>query len=87
MHQLARLARRGNEVVPAARDVRLLVEAKDASADRIAMMMVVEEPAVVTGVAQSCLNRFQVHSGILPFVVPAPRRIRADSRRANQGQH
>ena len=73
----------GKEVVPAARDVRLLVEAQNALADRVAMMMVVKKPAVVAGLAQSCLNRFQVHSGILPFVVPAPRRIRADSRRAN----
>ena len=63
VHQLARLAGGGNVVIPAAGDVRLGIEAKDALANGIAVMMVVEEPAVVSGVAQGGLNRVQVHSG------------------------
>jgi len=63
VHELTRLARRGNEVVPAARDVGLRVEAKDARGDGIAMVMVVEEPAVKGGVAQSGLDLVEIHTG------------------------
>ena len=52
VHQLARLARGGNEVVPAARDVGLGVEAEDALGDGIAVVVVVKEPAVERGVAK-----------------------------------
>src|ERR1017187_4596325 len=65
MNQLARLAGSGDEVIPAARDVRLLVEAEDMGGYGVAVMMVVEEPAVVAGLAEGGLNRFEVHSGIL----------------------
>ena len=58
MHQLARLARGGHKVVPAPRDVGLLVQAEDAPGDGVAVMMVVEEPAVEAGLADCRLNRF-----------------------------
>jgi hypothetical protein len=64
VHQLARLARGGNEVVPAARDVGLRVEAKNARGDGIAMVVVVEEPAVEGGVAESGLDCVEIHTGI-----------------------
>ena len=65
MHELARLAGGGDEVVPAAGDVGLGIEAEDAFADGVAVVMVVEKPAVVAGVAQRRLNCVQVHRGIL----------------------
>ena len=46
MHELARLTAGGNEVVPAASDVRVRVDAQDASGDGIAMVMILKEPAV-----------------------------------------
>jgi hypothetical protein len=49
MHQLARLARGGHKVVPAPRDVRLFVQAENAPADGIAVMVVVKQPAVKAG--------------------------------------
>jgi hypothetical protein len=61
MHQLARLALGGDKVVPAPRDVRFFVEPENARADGIAVMMVVEQPAVEAGVADSCLDRVEVH--------------------------
>src|ERR1700739_5040087 len=63
MQQFARLSGGGHEVVPAPRNVRLWIEAKDALADGVAVMMVVEEPAVVAGLAQCRLNRVEVHRG------------------------
>jgi len=63
MHQLARLARGGHKVVPAARDVRLFVQAQNALGDGVAVMMVVEEPAVKAGLAECGLNRVKVHTG------------------------
>ena len=63
MHQLARLAGGGDVVVPAAGDVGFGVEAEDALADGVAMVVIVEEPAVVAGVTEGRLNRVQVHRG------------------------
>ena len=57
MHQLARLALGGHKVVPAPRDVRLLVEAQNVLGDRIAVMMIVKQPAIEAGLAQRGLNR------------------------------
>ena len=61
MHQLARLACGGNEVVPAACDVQLSAQPEDAVGDGVAVVVIVEEPAVELGVAQSGLNGFEVH--------------------------
>src|ERR1017187_10396072 len=63
MHQLARLARGGHKVVPAGRDVRLLVQAQNVRGDGVAVMMVVKEPAVKVGFADGGLNRLKVHTG------------------------
>src|ERR1039457_5603150 len=57
VHQLAWFALRRDKVIPAARDVRLLVQTQDAASNRIAMMVVVTQPAVETGFAQGSLNR------------------------------
>ena len=55
MHQLARSASAGDEVKPAAR-AHAAVQAQDASGDGIAMMKIVEEPAVQAGGSQLFLN-------------------------------
>jgi len=65
VHKLARFAGSGNEVVPAASDVRFRIEAENALADGIAVMVVIEEPAVEVRIAQSGLNCFQVHGEIV----------------------
>src|ERR1035437_9277019 len=65
MDKLARLTGGGDEVIPAAGDVGLLVEAEDVGGYGVAVMMVVKEPAVVAGLAEGGLNRFEVHGGIL----------------------
>ena len=52
MDELARLACGGNEVVPAARDVGIGIERENARGDGIAMMVIVEEPAVKRGFAE-----------------------------------
>jgi hypothetical protein len=59
--ELARLALGGDEVVPAAGDVGLLVEAEDVRGDGVAVVVVVEEPAVEAGVAECGLNCVEVH--------------------------
>ena len=64
VHQLARLARGGNEVVPAARDEGFRVEREDVRGDGIAVMVVVEEPAVERGVAEGGLDWVEIHTGI-----------------------
>ena len=64
MDELARLALGGNEVVPAAGDVGLCVEAEDVRGDGVAVVMVVKEPAVEAGVAESRLDRVEIHTGI-----------------------
>jgi hypothetical protein len=45
--------------------VEVVAEAEDAIADGIAIVMVVEEPAVYLGVAQCRLNLGDFHSAIL----------------------
>ena len=54
--ELAGLAFGGDEVEPAAGDEAVLVEAEDAVGDGIAMVVVVEEPAVEVLLAQGRLN-------------------------------
>src|ERR1700721_4727969 len=63
MDELARIALGGDVVVPAARDVCLEVEAEDGCGDGVAVVVVVEEPAVEAGVAKGGLDRFKVHRG------------------------
>ncbi len=55
--ELAWFADGGDEVEPAARDEAVLVEAEDAVGDGIAVVVVVEEPAVEVVFAQGGLNR------------------------------
>ena len=63
VHQLARLARGGNEVVPTARDVRFFVEREDVRGNGIAVMVIVKEPAVESGVAEGRLDGVEIHTG------------------------
>ena len=60
--EFERLAIGRDEVIPAARDVRLGIEAKDACGDGIAVMVVVEEPAVERGFAEGCLDGVEIHT-------------------------
>ncbi len=59
----------GDEVEPAARDVHGGVEAEDAVGERVAMVMVVEEPGVEVGVAQGGLDCGDFHGPILCLMV------------------
>jgi hypothetical protein len=61
VHELARLALGGNEVVPAAGDVGFFVEAQDVGGDGIAVVMIVKEPAVAAGFEERSLNRLEIH--------------------------
>ena len=61
MDELARLTDSRDEVIPAAGDVGVRIEAKDACSDGIAVVMIVKEPAVEGGGAKSGLNGFQLH--------------------------
>jgi len=54
----------GDEVIPAAGDVSFGIEAEDVGGDGIAMVVVVEEPAVERGGAKSGLDGVEVHEGI-----------------------
>ena len=65
VNELFGLADGGDEVEPAAGDVEVVAEAEDAIADGIAIVMVVEEPAVDLGVAQCRLNLENFHVAIL----------------------
>ena len=65
MHELAGFAGSGDVVIPPSRDVGLGIEAEDSLANGVAVVMIVKEPAVVTGIAERRLNCVQVHSGIL----------------------
>src|SRR5581483_6048636 len=65
MNELARIPVCRNEVVPATRDVRLFIKAENMSCNRVAMMMIVEEPPIMPRVAQGELNRLEVHTEIL----------------------
>ena len=58
--ELSGIALRGDEVEPAAGDEGVFVEAEDAVGDGVAVVMVVEEPAVKVGVAQRGLDRKSV---------------------------
>ena len=61
MNKLARLSNGWDEVVPAARDVRVRINAQDARGDGVAVMVIVKEPAVDLRGAKSGLNCFQLH--------------------------
>lgn len=63
VHKTPRLAARGNEVIPAARDVGLGVEAQYALPHWIAVVVIVEEPAIETGFAESGLHFIELHAG------------------------
>jgi hypothetical protein len=65
VQELARLAVCGNEVIPAAGYVRTGIEAQDVRGNGIAMMVIVEEPAVNVGLAQRSLNGVEIHALIL----------------------
>src|SRR6185437_6354727 len=82
MDQLARLAGRGHEVIPAPCDVQPLAQPEDAVRDGITMMRVVEEPAIEPGLTQSFLDRIELH--ISADVIPAI--FTADAGRAPAGQ-
>ena len=66
MHQLARFARGGHKVVPAPGNQRLLIEVQNARGDGVAMMVVVKEPPIQTGLDESRLHRREIRPGILP---------------------
>ncbi len=61
MDELFGLAGGGDEVVPAAGDEGGLVEAQDAVGEGVAVVMVVEEPAVKFIFAECGLDGFEVH--------------------------
>ena len=65
MHELAGFAVGGDEVIPAAGDEAVLVEAEDAVCDGVAMVVVVKEPAVELVLAERGLNRRKIHGFIL----------------------
>ena len=62
MHELGRFAARGDPVVPAPRDVGAGVEAEDAVRDRIAHVVVEQEPAVKALRPQLLLDEREIHS-------------------------
>ena len=62
MYQLARLALRGDEVVPAPCNMRILIKAQDAIGQRITMVMVIKQPSIEAGVTQRQLDGFEVHA-------------------------
>ena len=59
--ELARLAVGGDEIVPAAGDEAVAGEAEDALGNGVAVVMVVEEPAVEVLVAKGFLDVFEFH--------------------------
>ncbi len=61
VYELHRLAASRNQVEPAARDQHVGRQAEHAVRDRIAMMMIVEEPALVAAVAQRSLDFRKIH--------------------------
>ena len=63
MDELSRLAGGGDEVVPAAGDVGVVVEAEDAVGEGVAVVMIVEEPAVEMLVAERGLDGVEIHGG------------------------
>src|SRR5215469_13387565 len=65
MYQLSRFALRLDQIEPAARHHELLGQAQDAVGDRIAVMMVVKEPAVEVALAQGRLKGFEFHVDVI----------------------
>jgi len=61
MDEFARFAGGWDQVVPAPGDVGVRVETEDAGGDGVAMMVVVEEPAVELSFAEGGLDGFQLH--------------------------
>ena len=61
MDELPRFALGGNKVIPAARDVRVLIQAENAARDRVAVMVIVKQPAVETGLAERGLHCIELH--------------------------
>ncbi len=72
MHQLAGLARGWNGVIPAPRYMRALRQSENGVSDGIAMVMIVEKPGVERLLAESGLNRVDLHARLLlePQVYP-----------------
>ena len=62
VHQLYRFAVGGNDVKPAARDHHFLGQTEYVIGNGIAVMMIVEEPAIVVAVAQRSLNFGEIHA-------------------------
>ena len=62
VHQLHRFALGRDDVEPAAGDHHLLRQAEHVIGDGIAVMVIVEEPAIVVAVAQRSLNFGKIHA-------------------------
>ena len=65
MDQLAGLTIGRHEVVPAPRDEHVRVQTEDAVGDRIAMVVVIEQPDVELGFAQGGLEAVELHAPML----------------------
>ncbi len=61
VHQFGRLALGGDEIVPAARDHQAFRKAEHAVGDRVAMVMIVEEPGIDVALGKSVLNGGDIH--------------------------
>jgi len=66
VYDAARVAGRGNEVIPAPRDVPGRLKTEHAIRQRVALMMIEEQPAVKFFAAKSFLNSGQIHVGQIP---------------------
>ncbi len=75
VYEFARLAIGGNDVVPATRDVSIFRQTKDARCQRIAIVMIVEEPGVHARVTQCGLDPIEIHCSIVSPMEPARRRV------------
>src|SRR5215813_4670446 len=62
MHQLHRLAIRGNDIKPAPRRHAIGRQSEHAISNRVAMVVVVKQPGFMAAVAQSSLNFREVHA-------------------------
>src|SRR5271168_5360415 len=60
MHQLSRLSFRRDEVEPAPRSHPIVAKAQNVPGNRVAVMMVVEKPAIDLTGSQLGLNRFDI---------------------------